>query len=801
MEIENKSYSKADMLQMLKERVSCCHIEDIFSFTVVHWQRCSDQICAEIIEKVSSPRIVVRSSSAYEDKTDVSRAGYFHSELNVLPNENNIREAVNKVVHSYDKGGYSSDENQILIQPQTENIKISGVVFTRQIETNAPYYVINYDDSSGRTDTVTGGSEGRVLYLSHFVAISPNHLFCNLVKAIKEIENIYPGRVLDIEFAITTEGKLVIFQVRPLAANADVPMPNDDFVKHLIADMAKKFKRFSKREPHLGGGESIFGDMPDWNPSEIIGSRPNTLDYSMYSFIVTDEVWHEARSSLGYYDVYPAELMVSFGKKPYIDTRASFNSLTPADISFDLREKLVHYYLDKLKANPAFQDKVEFEILWTCYDFSTADKINGLSHNGFSENEIDELVTVLRRLTNNILKKFEDITDYDLKQVKYLTDRRNRIMDFYNQQEKTPWNSLYTAYNILQNCKKFGTFPFSRQARLAFIAKSFLISMKDQQIVTEEFFQDFLNSIRTIASKFNDDFYMLQKKELSKKDFIGNYGHLRAGTYDITAPRYDSSPHLFSNEGSMKVNQRPEKGFKIPKKIIDSITHLMEQHGLHGSGTDLIEKIRSAIENREYTKFEFTRSLSDALELLAEAGQMLGFKREELCHVDLPTLMKFKNPEHGDTDYPKRIIGQSIERHRQERAWYDNIILPPLIASEKDLYFVKPYEAMPNFITRKSVKGRVATFAEIKHIGLESMETLIILLESADPGFDWIFTKNPLGIITKYGGVASHMAIRCAEFGIPAAIGCGDVIYDDLKKTKAVQLDCQRKIIKPLGSY
>ena len=51
-------------------------------------------------------------------------------------------------------------------------------------------------------------------------------------------------------------------------------------------------------------------------------------------------------------------------------------------------------------------------------------------------------------------------------------------------------------------------------------------------------------------------------------------------------------------------------------------------------------------------------------------------------------------------------------------------------------------------------------------------------MERADPGFDWIFSKDIKGLVTKYGGSNSHMAIRCAEFNIPAAIGCGDQIYD-----------------------
>ena len=48
---------------------------------------------------------------------------------------------------------------------------------------------------------------------------------------------------------------------------------------------------------------------------------------------------------------------------------------------------------------------------------------------------------------------------------------------------------------------------------------------------------------------------------------------------------------------------------------------------------------------------------------------------------------------------------------------------------------------------------------------------------------------------TKYGGANSHMAIRCAEFGIPAAIGCGEQRYEQIVKSNNVHLDCATGMI------
>ena len=71
----------------------------------------------------------------------------------------------------------------------------------------------------------------------------------------------------------------------------------------------------------------------------------------------------------------------------------------------------------------------------------------------------------------------------------------------------------------------------------------------------------------------------------------------------------------------------------------------------------------------------------------------------------------------------------------------------------------------------------------------------IVLIESADPGFDWIFTHKIKGLITKYGGSASHMTIRANEFNIPAAIGCGDQIFNKAKNSNIIELNCSEKYI------
>ncbi len=55
-----------------------------------------------------------------------------------------------------------------------------------------------------------------------------------------------------------------------------------------------------------------------------------------------------------------------------------------------------------------------------------------------------------------------------------------------------------------------------------------------------------------------------------------------------------------------------------------------------------------------------------------------------------------------------------------------------------------------------------------------------------------------LGLVTKYGGVNSHMAIRCAEFELPAAIGCGEQIFDRILRASAVEISGSEERILPV---
>ena len=88
----------------------------------------------------------------------------------------------------------------------------------------------------------------------------------------------------------------------------------------------------------------------------------------------------------------------------------------------------------------------------------------------------------------------------------------------------------------------------------------------------------------------------------------------------------------------------------------------------------------------------------------------------------------------------------------------------------------------------------------IKYIqGETNLKNAIVFIDSADPGYDWLFTRGIAGFVTAYGGVNSHMSIRAAELNFPAIIGAGEVLYEKWSKAKRIHIDCENQHVKVIA--
>lgn len=776
--------TKANTLHELETRLTKSKIENIMVVTVGELRSSPNEVLEKVIQKYRGKHIVVRSSSSNEDCYENSNAGHYESVLDVDPLDRAaVQLALNKVADSYEKDMDSILQEQILIQTMTERVRTSGVIFTRDINANLPYYLINYDES-GSTDSVTSGAGGYSLRIARDIPDEEiSEHWHGLISAVKEIEELLEGMVLDIEFAIQSDGQVVVFQVRPLAANYRFMKRIDDQDFFAIRDSVKKCYRTNINK--VTGEKMFLSDMAFWNPAEIIGNNPRSLDYSLYREIITKRAWNEGLVSMGYRNI-SQELMYKIGNKPYISLEYSFLALMPSSISEDLANKLLKYYMQKLKGNLTSHDKIEFEIVFSCYDFETEDTIKDLLIHGFSLEEMETVKSALYKLTNEAVIQYEAVLKRDQESLEILKEKREEIEEKILLEQENVWQLLRYFIRLLGDMQKYGTPQFSRQARYAFIARALSATMVSKGYFTKVEMDRFLTGLHTVATDFEHDFAAYASGEISRTEFYEKYGHLRSGTYNIRTDRYDKKSFL--SNGNVK-------GQRIKEKVQtaldeEKLERACNQIGFGISGNELSDFIRISLEQREYFKFEFTKSLSLAMEVLALVGQRLNIDRFKLSYLEITDILAAEY--YGSETLLSEFWNMIIRQRRLQYKKFSKIILPETITDEKDIDQVLFGESRPNFVTDKIVEAETVFLDEDD----VSISGKIVVISKADPGYDWIFTKGIAGLVTEYGGAASHMAIRCAEFSIPAAIGCGKKTFGEIASLKKLCIDCKDKCLE-----
>ena len=721
--------------------------------------------------------LIVRSSARSEDSSVESQAGKFVSVANVM-GEQALRDAIETVIASFEG---QNEDDQVFLQPLLNSVKLSGVAFTREPATGSTHYVINYDDHSGSTSSVTSGSTNNVRTYYYFKGgnTDPQPEMAPVLRVLQELEVLFANDRLDVEFAITQQNELYVLQVRPLILRADSRLDHHTH-NELLKHIHRRIKEVSKPHPYLYGDRTVFGVMPDWNPAEIIGVRPRPLALSLYKELVTDSIWAYQRDNYGYKNLRSFPLLYSFFGLPYIDVRVSFNSFIPADVSPELSNKLANYYINRLLTYPNYHDKVEFEIIYSCYTLDLHERMDSLRGHEFTDSEITDFSEALRVLTNNIIREDSGLWRKDAEKIKELEARLDTI-------RSSDLDIVSKIYWLIEDCKRYGTLPFAGLARAGFIAVQLLKSLVNVGVMTQREYDCFMNSLDTVSSRMSEDF-----NRLAPDAFLQEYGHLRPGTYDILSPRYDEEPERYFDW-----NHKPEtesldcgEGFALTLPQLRQIEELLKKHQLEHNVLGMFDFIKGAIEGREYSKFVFTKSLSEILKLMGQLAEEHGFTREQVSFSDVAIIKKL----FGTGDDPRFVLGQSISDGESAYALTTNLCLPPLITQPDEVFSFELPQSEPNYVTLKKSTGPVACLPA-SH---ESLHGAILFIPSADPGFDWIFSHGIAGFVTMYGGVNSHMAIRAGELGIPAVIGAGETLFNKWSSTKSLELDCANRLVRIL---
>ena len=769
--------TKAETLERLAPLLRSAAILPQVRFSVAEW-RGDQQDVLRRVSKVAwaSETLIVRSSAKSEDSSSESNAGKFTSVAGV-ESAAAVAPAIERVIASFADNDCQDD--QIFVQPMLTDVAIAGVAVTREPHGGGPYFVINYDDNTGRADLVTSGAAGK---LRTFICLKsqqegiPGQLQ-PILDLLRELESVLDCDGIDVEFAVDRRGALYLLQVRPLAHNQR--LTDAEATVTAATEIAQKVALLTKPHPYLHGNRSVFGVMPDWNPAEIVGLKPRPLALSLYRELITDSIWAYQRDNYGYKNLRSFPLLMSFHGLPYIDVRVSFNSFLPRDMKPDLAERLANYYIERLLAQPTLHDKVEFEIIFSCYTLDLPERLAPLAKHGFSEDDIAEITVLLRNLTNKIINNENGLWVNDRIKVDELVDRLPRIRN-------ASIDKISRVYWLLEDCKRYGTLPFAGLARAGFIATQFLNSLVATGVLNRAEHEAFMSDLETVGSQIGRDF-----AEFTKEEFLERYGHLRPGTYDILSPRYDEAPDLYFDWSAPRRNHSNSPRFLLSVGQLRLIERLLKEHGIEHDILSLIHFIKGGIEGREYAKFVFTRSLSDALSLVKQIGEENGLSTEDCSFLDISDVRALYSESGSVAARLKASVAEGKRRYELTR----RIVLPPLISSPDDAQAFHLPSIHPNFITKQCVTAPVSTIDDSPG----ELKGTILFVPSADPGFDWIFSRGIAGFVTQFGGVNSHMAIRANELAMPAVIGAGEALFGQWKRASKICLDCGNQQVQVIA--
>ena len=776
-----KNLTKAKTLEFINHNFKKYNIKGITIPSFIYFSKSDflknkEKIILNIKKKFKNKKIIIRSSSLSEDNENLSNAGKYLSISNLRSDSKFIEQSIVKVINKFD-----SQKDQILVQEFIDKTEMSGVIFTREANYNSPYYIINYDNS-GKTDLVTSGKNDTTMQTEYIFRdkINLSKKFHNLLKKIKVLEKILKSDRLDIEFAKKNK-KWFLFQCRPLPGHNLKNIKNDNEVSRTLVNLKKKIDKLKEKNPSIQGDTTYFSNMADWNPAEMIGVKPKPLAMSLYSELITDSIWGIQRKNYQYKDVSPNVLMINLAGSPFIDLRTDINSFLPNRLNSSLEKKIINNYLKDLKRKTYLHDKIEFELIPTCYDLN----MSSINSNFLNKNEKKGYLEKIKQTTNFILTNKNNLIDKEISKIKILEEKIDQIQKF-------KISEIQKIFFLVNHCKTYGTLPFSGIARIAFVCTKILRSLMDRGTINQKFIEEIYLSIPTITKKINADYLKANKSKKFKNLFLKKYGHLRPSTYSISSKNYKEGFNQYFSKSQKNDEKKIQKKTKINKDTLKKISILFKKEKLDISAEEFIFLLKKSIEYREYGKFIFSKSINCIFENLIKFGKKLKINRKDLQYVSIKKILDSYSVL--ETEKLASILKKDIVNNKKSFEILKQIKFPDFITSSNDVYCHKIKSSRGNYITNKKISGDLIYLNKMNNFN--RLNKKIVILENADPGFDFIFSYQIKGLITKYGGANSHMAIRCLELNIPAIIGIGEEGFDKICETNMVEFDCEQKTYK-----
>ena len=459
-----------------------------------------------------------------------------------------------------------------------------GIVYSRDIENNRPYYIVSY-----RRDD---GSKGVLRIAKNTSREFLEHDFLALVFALKKLEaRLDPGEYFKIGFGVK-EDDTVCFEEGEIFHTEDPEM--QAFLDHEFRD-TKAYAKCSYLDLN-----HVMSDFAYWNPASILGNNPRPLDVSIFRTIIANKVWSEGMEALGYRKV-DTNLMQLVGNKPYISLDYAVEGLTPAGISDELTESLHDYYIDRYRdGSYSHMDPISGLVI-SSYDLTTEKRLEELLNHGFLESDIMGLREALKRTTFGTMEHIDEIVAESRSACEKLTALAEEIRKEDPERCLNVMKLYSRIGELLTAIRDQGLFYFIRFARLSTVVLDYCRSLSEEGVLKLDQIKDGINNIYVRLGGFD-------VREIGSEK-------------DVAQPA--AVKHMAEFADTIKMNK------------------VFKHAGIPIKAEPFCRFADTVKENRDFFRYECMKSIYLLLSMVARAGELLGIAKEDLSYLEIQDLTSY----------------------------------------------------------------------------------------------------------------------------------------------------------------
>ncbi len=704
-------------------------------------------------------QVFLRSSKNGEDSIAASEHGCYESVGPVrLSDVESVVTAIEQVIRSYNDG---CDDNLVIAQLWVDSVGSVVGAHTHGSRDIALYASVSYCRDA-RSSAITAGTVNVERYVvAKAEATSPDvegwpRPVCAAIAVLAALESHTCTR-LEIEAVFDEDERMHLLQVRPVPSKQLVEADTAALVKSLLND-AK-----SEVEIALDRYSTVYSGMSDWNPFELLGAHPRPLAADIFDVLIGRRSWWEAREALGYDPALRGTLVTRILGRPYVDLRASCLSLLPNRIATCDRVRYADFVVKRLKADAALHDRVEIDLYAGALRFDEHNT-SVLRGAGLGSHATKIFEQRLNEHAQSIL--CAQFTELSSDAVRFAEEVCNRRID--------TCDSFAQLSDVLECVRRELVLPFAKCARVTFFSHAVFHSARNVGLLSEDELADFQHCCAVLVESLAPNLEHASRRPLM---------------FEVSSPALAAS----RDEGrSSRLTASRDHSFlasfgdKLSTRIVR--THVLADHSRLAKFLQLAQ--RSAV-YRELWKDAMGRSLSRLFGQIQALSTRRKLTPENLSYLSLPTVLRLDASHEIATE---RLVSEAMRIYAAEH----EILMPRILCSVSDLTSFCEGGDRPTFRGRGLVRGEIV---HVKHShktvdAASAIRGKVVAIDSADPGFDWVFAFEPSAMVTCFGGPHSHMAIRSAQARVPCLLGCGISMFSQICGARSVLINFESQSLE-----